>query len=493
MDDVRESTPDTTVAVIGGGPVGVMTGLMLARRGVDVIVFEREHDVYPLPRAVGMDAEIQRIFQQLGLSEQLRELTTPIAGGEFIDATGERIIGNDVPVDGPFPLGHHPSVMYHQPWIEQFLRDEATAAGVDIRLGLEVDDFTDHGDHVELTTDGGATVTASWVIACDGASSRTRKRLGIGFEDQGFDQSWLVFDVEVHEGVDHLPRHAQQKCDPQRPVTFVPGHDRFRRWELQLQDGESAEEMTRPDRVWELIDGWIDPSQGTLGRAVVYRFHATVAAEFRAGRVFLAGDAAHQMPPFLGQGLCSGWRDSANLAWKIDLVERGVADDRLLDTYVVERRPHAKATVAHAVATGRLIDQLSGRGDGDVGMENAYGGGRELPYLRDGVLVDGGSGVGKPFPQPTVDGALFDSALGDGWAVVVHDDSALSTDVHALVGRLEARLVKSPEVLVGRTVPHGGAVVVRPDRYIAATVDDGAELVDVISRLLDMAGMSDGA
>ena len=145
--------------------------------------------------------------------------------------------------------------------------------------------------------------------------------------------------------------------------------------------------MTDPDTVWRLLTPWLSPDEAHIVRAVVYRFHATVASTMRSGRIFLAGDAAHQMPPFLGQGLCSGVRDAANLSWKFASVKAGVAGEALLDTYDAERRPHAAGVVAHAADTGRTIDQLSGRGDTGADLENAYGGQRPFPHLTAGFVA----------------------------------------------------------------------------------------------------------
>lgn len=475
------------VAIVGGGPVGVTTALLLARRGCSVRVFERAVDVYDLPRAVGMDAEIQRVFQNAGLLDELRALTTPIDGAEFVDADGTRIIGGDIPPGTVSPLGHHPTVMYHQPWLEAMLRDAAVSAGVELHLGVEV--FGIEQDDRGVTVEAGdGNHRARWVVAADGAASPIRKALGVAFVDQGFDQDWLVFDVALN-GPDRMPRIAQQICDPVRPVTVVPGHANFRRWELQLQPGESAEEMTRPDRVWELIGRWLGPEDGELSRAVVYRFHATVAERMRVGRVFLAGDAAHQMPPFLGQGLCSGIRDGANLAWKLDLVRRGLATDRLLDSYDEERRPHAIDMVAHAVDTGRLIDQLAGRVDSGVGIEAAYGGGRGFPYLRDGLRHGDHPRVGKQLPQPVIDGAFFDDRLGQGFAVLVRSDSAVPEAVNRAWSAIGAAMVEVPPPLFEELLPAGGAVIVRPDRYVAAVANDAAEMIAATEALTATLGL----
>lgn len=484
----NDADRETDIVVVGGGPVGVTTALLLARRGFDVRVLERETDVYDLPRAIGMDDEIQRVFQNAGLIDGLREITTPMVGAEFVRPDGERIVGVDLPADAEWPLGHHPTVAYYQPVLEAFLRQAAIDAGVDLLLGCTVGDVRQDVDGVEVeaTSRTGEAVTyrSKWLVAADGAASAIRKQLGIAFVDQGFDQDWLVLDVELKRAVATLPTCVQQICDPARPVTFVTGHADYRRWEFQLLPGETREAMTEPERVWELIGPWLTPDDATLIRAVVYRFHATVADRMRAGRIFLAGDAAHQMPPFLGQGLCSGIRDAANLAWKLELVAAGHAGEPLLDTYEEERMPHAADTVAHAVATGKLIDHLS-RSTGDTGLEAGYGGGRRPPQLEHGLITGDHPLVGRQLPQPTVDGATLDDLLGDGYAVLVRSHAAAGHDVVA-GDRLRpyVRIVGLPDGVLDQLLPPEGAVVVRPDRYVAAVVAERDELVDALDAVL---------
>lgn len=464
---------DPEVLIVGGGPVGVMTALLLARRGFGVRVLERDREVYDLPRAIVMDDEIQRVFQGAGIIDGLRSITTPMRGAEFVRPGGERIIGFEIPPAAEFALGHHPSVSYYQPELEAFLRNEAIAAGVTVRLGVEVTSIEQTDESVTAhTTDGDHTST--WLVAADGASSPIRKALGISFVDQGFDQDWLVLDVRLRRPVPTLSPLVQQICDPMRPVTYVVGHGDYRRWEFQLQPCESRDEMATDARVWDLLEPWVTPCDADLVRAVVYRFHATVADSMRSGRVFLAGDAAHQMPPFLGQGLCSGIRDGANLAWKLRLVADGIADDSLLDTYGTERLPHSAGVVAHAVDTGRLIDELSGRAEATTGLDAAYGGGRPFPRLEHGIRHGDHPATGRQIPQPTLDGRPLDDLLGSGFAVVT--DTPLT---HTRFGDL-AEIVVVPPGTMPMVLPPGGAVIVRPDRYVAAVAHDTAEL-DVAS------------
>ncbi len=474
------------VLVAGGGPVGVTTALLLARRGFSVHVIERATEIYDLPRAIVMDDEIQRVFQDAGVIDGLRAITTPLRGAEFVTTEGEQIVGAELPADADWPLGHHPNVTYYQPELEAFLRAGAEAAGAELCLGVEVGAVSQRADRVDVElphADGTVTVQpASWLVAADGASSPIRKQLGIPFVDQGYDQDWLVLDVRLTRSVSTLPEFVQQICDPDRPTTFVVGHGDYRRWEFQLQPGESREDMVEPDRVWALLRPWLTRDDGELIRAVVYRFHATVAERMRDRRVFLAGDSAHQMPPFLGQGLCSGIRDAANLAWKLELVEAGLADSGLLDTYGEERMPHAAGVVAHAVDTGKLIDQLSGREQHDTGIESGYGGGRPFPHLEHGLIHGDHPAVGRQLPQPTIDGAPLDELLGPRFAIVV-DDQATATGVGERWGDL-ARVVPLAADQLPGTLPPGGAVIVRPDRYIAAVASDAGELDTATTALL---------
>ena len=201
---------------------------------------------------------------------------------------------------------------------------------------------------------GKRTVEGDWLWGCDGARSLTRKTLGIELEDLEFDQPWLVVDTMLKRDVE-LPDVALQVCDPARPTTFIPSSGRHRRWEFMLMPGETAADLEHEETYWPLLESWVTRDDTEVIRAVVYSFHAVIAKEYRSGRAFILGDAAHQMPPFLGQGMCAGIRDAANLAWKLDLVRQGLADDSLLDTYYEERAPHVRAIIARAVQAGRII------------------------------------------------------------------------------------------------------------------------------------------
>lgn len=486
------------VAIIGGGPVGVATALMCHQRGLRVEVFERANDVYPLPRAVVMDDELQRALANIGLGEQLAAVTTPMLGAEFVDAARNRLVGAELPVDVAWPLGFHPVVSYHQPTLENMLRAALVERGITLHLGCEVVDMrqTDAGTvDVDVRNDrlGGplSTRSARWVVGADGASSPTRKRLGVGLTDLGFDQEWIVVDVRMHRDAGLKP-FTQQVCDPRRVVTLVPGFPPWHRWEFQMRPDERGVDLNTPSGLTELLRPWISADDATVERSAVYRFHATVATEMRVGNVFLAGDSAHQMPPFLGQGLCSGLRDGVNLAWKLALVKEGRANDSLLDSYHAERLPHATGVVHHAVDTGRLIDHLARTG-GDGNTAAGYGGGRPFPTLTGGVLLSGHPSVGRQIANPMHENRQrLDAALGDGFSFVTSPEQR--DHVVTLAGRrfagCRATVVAAEPKQLPFVLGRNNAVFVRPDRTVAAVIDlDADPTADRLHTLLARYGL----
>lgn len=465
---------DADLVVVGCGPVGLMAAIRAAQHGLSVAAVDRLTEVYPLPRAIGMDDEIQRLFATAGMLDGLHRCSTPMPGAEFQDRYGTRVVGYDLEPGSVGPHGHPPVVAFDQPSLERLMQAHARAVGVDLRLGVEVVGLSNTTVH----TDAG-TITGRWVLGADGASSFVRKHLDIALEDQGFDEPWVVTDTTLLDPDLPLPRNCIQHCDPARVVTFVPGHGTRRRWEFQLQPGETHDEMSTHERVAELLAPWGTAAELQIDRVAVYRFHATVAERFRVGDVFIAGDAAHQMPPFNGQGMCAGMRDADNLAWKLAAVAAGQADPTLLDSYDVERRPHARGQVEHAADAGRLINAIAH--GGEAALEAGYGGGRSFPHLEAGCVTGAHRRVGYPFPQPIVDGMGYDRTLGDGWAAVttVEDRPDLPAGVRA---------VDADPAWFPGLVESGITVLVRPDRYVAAVTDDPTSAV----RALAAAGMRFG-
>jgi 3-(3-hydroxy-phenyl)propionate hydroxylase len=480
------AAPVHDVAIVGYGPVGAVLANLLGQAGLDVVVVEPTLDVYHLPRAAHFDDEVMRVFQGIGLAEAVLPHTTPVLGMDFVTAEGEVLFGFSS-ADRPKRHGWEAGYLFHQPGLERALRAGVERFDtVEVRLGLEVVGL-DTGasgsnrrridpDAVQLqvrdvANGAEATVAARYVVGCDGARSFVRRSLGIGLDDQGFDQPWLVVDAILRDDATcALPDRVLQICDPARPGTFVPMPGRHRRWEL-MSMGESAEELLEPDTIARLLKPWVTVGVDVdIDRAAVYCFHALVAEEWRRGRVLLAGDAAHQMPPFLGQGMCSGIRDAANLAWKLVMILAGHATPDLLDTYQPEREPHVRAITELAVALGGILQTTdpavaAARDDGF----RAGGGGAApdaaLPPLGGDLWFGDAPAVGRPFPQAR---GGTDDALGHGWAIV---------------GPLADRA--GIEGVGGRAVPtaDGATTVVRPDRYTYAEVTSETDLGQAMAAL----------
>ncbi|MEE2676952.1 MAG: bifunctional 3-(3-hydroxy-phenyl)propionate/3-hydroxycinnamic acid hydroxylase, partial [Myxococcota bacterium] len=406
------------------------------------------------------------------------------------------------------PEGWAPSWFFFHPDLDAILREGvARFPNVDVHLEHVAEAIEQGEDHAvvvarDLGTGEVRRIATRYVLGCDGAGSTCRKQAGIGFESLGFDQDWLVVDVALQSDVD-LPRIPRQVCDPARIVTMVPNVRRLRRWEFQLRPGEHPAEMEQPARVWELLAPWLKPDDAELIRAVVYTFHGTVAPRWRDRHLFLLGDAAHQMPPFLGQGMCSGIRDAANLSWKLGLVLDGKAPAALLDSYEAERRPHAQDTVEWGVACGRLIDAFAAH-EGGTGPEpseedkrSAYGGNRALRTLAGGVLQKNpppGAPIGTNFPQTRRPGLRLDDCVGERFAVFARTqpDAALSARSRAFLDAVDARRFAIADVddALGSLALHFAdyhAVVVRPDRYVfgvARTPEDLEPLVLELQHVL---------
>ena len=461
------------VTILGGGPVGCFLAVILSDMGVSNVVIDRDVAPYQLPRAIVMDDEIQRAFHDHGMGEWLQQNTEPLQRGDFVGPTNEVVIGADIP-----PLGLQgvpPVVTHYQPDLDTMLRAEAERRGSQVKWGRTAVDMVDTGSSVVTTLDTGETVESRWYVACDGASSWTRKHIGLTLEDLRFDQEWLVVDAELHEGaVVDLPRGVRQYCHKDRPFTFVQGVRRYRRWEFQVQENEDARQLNTEEGLWTLLQGMISPDTARLVRSAVYRFHAVVAPNMQKGNVFLAGDSAHQTPPFAGQGLNSGMRDALNLAWKLSFIKRGIATNNILNTYSTERAPHVRSTIAHAVDMGRLIDQLGGRVSHGVDIESGYGGTRPSPHIEQGVVFGEDPRVGHQFWfHPDVSSAV--RAQGASFAVVTQAPIELPDTLQ----RIGAQLVIAPESVQGAY-----AVIVRPDRYVAAVANDANELNRVSELLL---------
>lgn len=420
------------VAIVGQGPVGQTLAILLARRGWRVRAFERFPEPYPLPRAVHFDHEIARVLQAAGVAEALAGRTEPASAYEWRNAEGALLLR--IGRDGRRGLSGWPeSNMFHQPELERVLAERARALPtLTVERGCAVQALRDTGDGVELelAPAGGGPVAmrARYAVGCDGANSTVRPALGAVWSDLGFHFDWLVVDVVPHEQRTWSPTNWQL-CDPARPTTIVSGGPGRRRWEFMRLPHETIADLDDGATAWRLLAPWdVHPGNARLERHAVYGFRACWADRWRRGRLLLAGDAAHLMPPFAGQGMCAGLRDAANLAWKLDLVLAGRAGEALLDSYPSERLPHVRGAIELSIALGRVIciaDPAEAKArDERMAAEAARSEPIEarLPPLGPGCFAAGSPAAGELFPQDRVgrDGVtgLFDDVVGSGFALL---------------------------------------------------------------------------
>jgi 3-(3-hydroxy-phenyl)propionate hydroxylase len=341
------------VLLVGMGPVGAAAANLLGRYGVRTLVIDKAEEVFMAPRAIVLDNEALRILQTAGLEEGAFEtlaidkvqMHSPLFGKYARANTGGAIDG-------------HPRIVtFYQPELERALRERIkNYPCVQTMLGAELTDFEQDADEVRATVrkaDGSlVNVRARFVVGADGASSFVRRHAGLEFGGRTFTQDWLVVDaLDVPNPIDHI----EFICDPRRPTPHMVAPGNRQRWEFMLQPGETREQMEKPEKIRELLAPWCKPEDIVIERTAVYRFHARIVDHFSKGRVFLAGDAAHITPPFVGQGLVAGLRDVANLSWKLAWVIQGRADKSILESYDTERRPHAKSVINFALMMGRLV------------------------------------------------------------------------------------------------------------------------------------------
>jgi 3-(3-hydroxy-phenyl)propionate hydroxylase len=505
------------VAIIGCGPTGVVAACLLGQAGLSVYVCDRSTEVYDKPRALALDHEIMRIFQQLHLVDEIEPWVEPFTASEYFGVDGQ-LIRRLTMAKRPYPLGYTPSLVFSQPRVERVLRYRARSmANVSAELGAELVALTQNGQRVslELRTECGGerSIEAEFVIGCDGATSTTRSLAGIHLEDLDFDQPWLVVDVLVNDrGMAKLPKASAQYCEPDRPCSYLIGTGNHRRWEISLGADEDPNEAATPSATWRLLSRWLSPDDGELWRQASYRFHALVAHEWRHGRVFLAGDSAHQQPPFLGQGMCQGIRDATNLAWKLAEVMAGKisgsAAEQLLDSYELERSTHVRALTAHIKDIGAAIcerDPTAARQRDQRLLAECGGVVRDTPRQELMPGLDTGwlsqrctAGRGTMFPQPWLidregDQQRMDNVLGYGWRLVITDVSLPSPAARdgIVIMRIGPGGERERDGVVQAWMNYHAcsAVVVRPDHYVFGGASSEAELGDLLDEWDAMRGI----
>ena len=512
------------VAIIGYGPTGQMLALLLGEKGYRVEVFERWPTLYPQPRAVHYDHEIARVFQGAGIADALTAIVAPGGAYEWRNAAGETLISFDW--SEQTVSGWPSSTMFPQPQLEAIL-DARVKSLPDVTVyqgwGAERVEQTQDGVHLQVRqhvvssarelvpAEGLLSARARYVVGADGANSFLRQHMNTSITDLGFLFDWLVVDIIPHEQREWTPPNLQV-CDPLRPTTVVSGGKGHRRWEFMRLPGESVEELNNAETAWELLAPWdIMPENATLERHALYTFRARWADTWRDGRFFLAGDAAHQTPPFAGQGLCAGVRDAVNLGWKLDLVLSGKAEESLLDTYTSERLPHVQSMIHFAVELGKIIcisdpEEAKIRDEGMLAAREAQTGMPQIAFPPGpGFFREDDPQAGQMFMQREVarDGkrGLFDDLVGTGFRLISmagDPDRHLSPDdldFFTSIGGKSVSLSSSADEHAGQVIDISGAysewfaanncavVLVRPDWLIYGSAPDLADAVSVVRSL----------
>jgi 2-polyprenyl-6-methoxyphenol hydroxylase-like FAD-dependent oxidoreductase len=503
-----EAAVHADVAIVGYGPVGQTAAALLAQHGHRVAVYERYGDLYRRPRAAHFDDEAMRVWQTIGIVDEIAGDLLPATTYDWFGADGEQILR--IEQHAPGPSGWARGYLFYQPDLETALdRTIERLDGVTLHRGWNADGLSQHGDHAVLTlrraverqpgvlevTEETTTVRARYIIGADGANSFVRQAAGVALDDLGFAEHWVVADIRPHdiEALAHLPVTCQW-CDPDRPHMHSRIGRRHRRFEFMLLPDERPEDFEDTARMWELLAPWMTPDDGELVRHTVYEFRGRVAETARAGRVLLVGDAAHTMPPFLGQGLCSGVRDIITLVWRLDLVLRGLVDDRVLDAYNAERRPQIEWIVNLSAEMGRVscVLDADAAAERDAALRAADAPPPiDFPPLPAGLLAAGAPLAGARAIQGTVRhgerSGRFDDVIGRGFVLLTTRRVRLTADQAAFLLRIggDIAALDGVEDLDGRLTAwldeHGvEAVLIRPDFYVF-----GAGPLDAIPELLD--------
>lgn len=510
---------DFDVIIAGAGPTGAVLAALLGQAGVRTLVLERDRAVYPLPRAVHLDHEALRILQGIGLSKDIDSIGEPAEDYLFLNAAGEALVeirqGAGLAVSG---FCH--SFMFFQPALDKLLRRRlgelpAVAArfgssltGIELPPAMPPDG---PGQPVRAWfegDDGLEVASARFLVGCDGAASLVRSSLGVPLDDLGFNEPWIAVDVQVADDSPLPARAAYQYCDPGRPATSVPSGPGRRQWQFMVLPGEQPESLVREESVRGLLRPWFGDQSPEIERIAAYRFHAAIARQWRVGPVLLAGDAAHQAPPFMGQGLCTGLRDAACLAWMLERVISGASPPSLLDRYQPDRESHVRFMVEASMQMGRVVceldrDRAAERDRALLAARQAGMGGLawssvQLARLEGGVVRPGDPASGWLFPQPfvQVDGGMarLDDVAPRGFCLFADSQAVLPPEDRLAAMGVRSMVLGDPPAA---ELPEAGgnsalgwlrdrgirAVLVRPDHYVYGSAVDRRGSLELLEDL----------
>ena len=461
------------VIIVGLGPTGGTLANLLALNGFSILILEREKNLYALPRAVHFDDEIMRVFQTIGITKKFLKNTIINKGTKFVNSDGKVLL------DWPRPKsitenGWYPSYRFHQPDLEKNLRNRLkNFKKVKLMQNTEVMKIKNNKNSVNLlykSKNKLQKVNSKYVIGCDGARSTTREQMGSVLDNLGFTQKWAVVDLILRKNKNKLPDRTIQYSNSERPATYCRNVGKRRRWEFAIRDNEDEKEILSDEYIWNFLKPWLSPKDAYLERKAIYVFQSAIARNWRKGRIFIAGDAAHLMPPFMGQGMCAGIRDVSNLAWKISWCIKKNHNEKFLDTYQTERFSNAKEYIettmrmgefVNAVGSENITDNISSGPDGTKSMQSIK------PKLGVGLGSNKDKNRGKIFPQLKMkNGKTLDEKFSRSPLLLTSSKLSKKLSLNKIQSITDKDIRGLSNILKSYNAK---AIIVRPDRYILKT------------------------
>lgn len=498
------------VIIVGYGPTGEVLAAVLGKAGHRVAVVERWPQLYGLPRLTHIDDETARIVQSVADIDVALRDSEGIQGYSFFNGAGELLVKIGSAQNGP--SGFKQDISIFQPDIEAAINETVKASpDVTLFLGWDAVGLDRNGDKPQLTiaraSEDGAgerqVLAGRYLVGCDGARSFVRTAIGATRTDYGFNERWCTIDAERRRDLDPIYRSTMQYCDPTRGHMHMAIGTKRVRFELALFPHEDADEFLTTEFAWQWLaaNHSLGPDDLKIIRHIVYTFEARIADRWRFGPVLLAGDAAHTMPPYLGQGACSGMRDGLNIGWKLDLILRGLADESLLDTVETERKPHVTTITRNAITLGEIANEHDPERarERDEKLRKSPPSIPHTPNVLAGLIAGDTALAGTIWPQGNIgfDGEIgrFDTVIGNGFVLVattsvagvlgsVRTDALNELGCHVVT--LDDPRFHDLDNVYGRYFNENGiaAFVARPDFVVFGSASHLDSLPDLIDRLL---------
>ena len=474
--------------IVGLGPVGAVVANLLAPFNISILVIEKNKYIHPTPRAIHFDGEIMRIFQNIGLANLIKKIARPsYQGMKFVDKNDKTLLvrkANKKVGD----QGWYNNWYFFQPELENILRLGLNRFNnVSLRLGETLIKIKEFNNKITLTTNTASSnikvkYSGKWVIGCDGTKSLISQKISEKVKNLGFDEKWLVIDLNIKKEskrTKKLPDYTIQHCNPIRPMTRCCINQSKRRWEIKILPGDDLNKIVQKKFLWSILSPWLNPDDAEIERAQIYTFHSIIKDKWRKNNLLIAGDSAHQSPPFLGQGLCAGIRDASSLAWRLGFIIQGKAKSSILDTYAYERKKHVLEFIKLAVKCGELINTgkkklITKNLNNDYRNKNStfnY----PKPQLGKGLWQFGKVPLGQITPQFFSNNKLLDDKAV--YKFILIENCTLKKDLKTndkkLIKEFEIIIISANKEIIRwlRSI-NSNVALIRPDRYLYGVAND---------------------